>query len=140
MHMIKIYEAKLLKINLFLFNLRIIALQNFFGFCQTSTSISHRYTYVPSLLNLSHISERAMMFIVGICHSLCTTFLKSNDAIFRRQLILNFLKNVFVFNWKIIALQYCVGFCHTSTWISHRYTYVPSLLNFPPTSHPIPAL
>ena len=30
-----------------------------------------------------------------------------------------------------------VGFCHTSTWISHRYTYVPSLLNLPPTpSHP----
>ena len=30
----------------------------------------------------------------------------------------------FFFNWKIIALQYCVGLCHTSTWISHRYTYV----------------
>ena len=23
-------------------------------------------------------------------------------------------------------LQYCDGFCHTSTWISHSYTYVPS--------------
>ena len=34
-------------------------------------------------------------------------------------------------------MQCCVGFCHTSTWISHRYTYVPSLLNFPPTPpHP----
>ena len=32
-----------------------------------------------------------------------------------------------IFNWKIIALQYCVGFCHVSTWISHRHTYVPSL-------------
>ena len=41
------------------------------------------------------------------------------------------------FNWGIIALQYCIHFCHTSTWISHRYTYVPSLLNLPPTpSHP----
>ena len=29
--------------------------------------------------------------------------------------------NLFIFNWKIIALQYYVGFCHTSTWISHRY-------------------
>ena len=38
-----------------------------------------------------------------------------------------------------IALQYCVDFCHTSTWINHRYTYVPSLLNFPPTSHFIPS-
>ena len=42
------------------------------------------------------------------------------------------------FYWRIIALQYCVGFCHTSTRISLRYTYVTSLMNLPPTSHPIP--
>ena len=42
----------------------------------------------------------------------------------------------FIFNWKIIALQYSVGFCHTSIRISHRYTHVPSLVNLPLTSHP----
>ena len=26
-----------------------------------------------------------------------------------------FKEKLFVFNWRIIALQYCVGFCHTST-------------------------
>ena len=31
----------------------------------------------------------------------------------------------FIFNWRIIALQYCVGFCHTSTGISHRHSCVP---------------
>ena len=50
------------------------------------------------------------------------------------------IHNDFIFNWRIIALQYCIGFCHTSTWISHRYTYVPSLLNLSPTSHPFPPL
>ena len=25
-----------------------------------------------------------------------------------------------MFNWRIIALQYCVGFCHISTLISHE--------------------
>ena len=40
-----------------------------------------------------------------------------------------------IFNWRIIALQYVVGFCHISTWISHRYTYIPSLLNLSPSSH-----
>ena len=25
----------------------------------------------------------------------------------------------------MIAFQCCAGFCHTSTWISHRYTCVP---------------
>ena len=35
-----------------------------------------------------------------------------------------FFFNSFIFNWRIIALQYWFGFCHTSTWISHRCTYV----------------
>ena len=39
----------------------------------------------------------------------------------------------FICNWGIITLQYWDGFCHTSTWICHRYTHVPSLLNLPPT-------
>ena len=47
---------------------------------------------------------------------------------------------IYALNWKIIALQNCVGVCHTSTSISHRYRYVPYLLNLPPTSHPIPPL
>ena len=49
------------------------------------------------------------------------------------------LYDLFIFNWRIIALQDCVGFCHTSTWISHRYTYVPSLLKLPPPN-PIPLI
>ena len=54
----------------------------------------------------------------------------------------SFLKriNLFIFNWRIIALQYYVDFCHTSTWIGHRYTYVPSLLNLFVISYPIPPL
>ena len=36
----------------------------------------------------------------------------------------------------MIGLQYWFDFCHISTWISYRCTYVPSLLNLPPTSHP----
>ena len=40
------------------------------------------------------------------------------------------------FNWKIIALQWCISFYCTAMWIS--YTYIPSLLSFPhsPPSHP----
>ena len=39
------------------------------------------------------------------------------------------------FNWKITALQSCVGFC-CSTWISYRHTYIPSLFSLPPTPPP----
>ena len=34
------------------------------------------------------------------------------------------LKVYLFFNWRIIALQNFVGFCQTSTWISHRYAQV----------------
>ena len=34
---------------------------------------------------------------------------------------------MFIFNRRIIALQYFVGFWQASAWISHGYTYVPSL-------------
>ena len=43
------------------------------------------------------------------------------------------------FNWRLINLQYCSGFCHTLTWISHECTCVPHpelLSRLPP--HPIP--
>ena len=51
------------------------------------------------------------------------------------SLFLHYLK---IFYWRIIALQYCVGFCHVTMWISHKYTYVPSLLNLPSVPYPIP--
>ena len=41
-----------------------------------------------------------------------------------RNPFLYFLKFIY-FNWRIITLQYCGGFCHTSTWISYGCTCVP---------------
>ena len=39
-------------------------------------------------------------------------------------------------NTRMIALQCCVDFCHTSAWVSHRFTHVPSLLPPATPSHP----
>ena len=37
-----------------------------------------------------------------------------------------FLFFSFIFiSWRLITLQYCSGFCHTLTWISHGFTCVP---------------
>ena len=49
----------------------------------------------------------------------------------------------FYFNWRLITLQYCSGFCHTLTWISHGWTCVPhpEPLSHHPLGHPsAPAL
>ena len=43
----------------------------------------------------------------------------------------------FFFNWRIIALQYCVGFCHTLTWIGIHVSPCPwTSLPLPTPSHP----
>ena len=39
-----------------------------------------------------------------------------------------FLIQIICFNWRIITVQYCDGFCHISTLMSHRYTCVPHIL------------
>ena len=49
------------------------------------------------------------------------------------------LKKIIYFNWRLITLQYCGGFCHTLTWINHGCTRVLrswTLLPPPSPSHP----
>ena len=43
-----------------------------------------------------------------------------------------------LFHRRIVALQYCIALCHTSTWISHKCTHFPSLLKPSPISHATP--
>ena len=50
-----------------------------------------------------------------------------------------FLHSFYLFNWRLITLQHCGGFCHTLTWISHGCTCIP-ILNPAPTSFRIPSL
>ena len=66
-------------------------------------------------------------------HFDCTVF-----NFFFRWILQNYLF-IIIFYLKDNCLT-ILCFCHTSTLISHRYTYVPSLLNLCPTSHPIPLL
>ena len=35
-----------------------------------------------------------------------------------------FFSFIFI-SWRLITLQYCNGFCHTLTWISHGVTCIP---------------
>ena len=32
---------------------------------------------------------------------------------------------IFFISWRLITLQYCSGFCHTLTRISHGFTCIP---------------
>ena len=60
--------------------------------------------------------------------------LLEGSHIIRRHLYVYF---IYLFlNWSKIALQCCVSFWCTVKWISYMYTYIPSLLDLPPTPHP----
>ena len=53
--------------------------------------------------------------------------------------IILFFNFHFFISWRLITLQYCSGFCHTLTWISHGFTGIPH--PDPPSHlplHPIP--
>ena len=74
--------------------------------------------------------QHFFMFLWGICMS----SLEKNVYLGPLPIFFNLY-----FYWRIIALQNFV-FCQTSTWIIYRYTYIPSLLNLPSISLPIPTL
>ena len=60
------------------------------------------------------------------------------------SLSLFFFFPIYLLHWRLIALQFCSGFCYTLTWISHGCTCVPHpeppsrLLPYP-TSHGCPS-
>ena len=53
-------------------------------------------------------------YMLSLAHSGCLFLLKKKNYWF----IFKFLKFIFIFNWRIIAFQCCVGFCYTITGIS----------------------
>ena len=62
----------------------------------------------------------------------------SKASILCRSTFFFFPPFIFI-SWRLITLQYCSGFCHTLTWISHGFTCVPH--PDPPSClslHPIP--
>ena len=74
--------------------------------------------------------------LLYLFYPLCTylSFYSLNSYPF----IFSFFFSFTFISWRLITLQYCSGFCHTLTWISHGFTCVPSWSLLPPASpsHP----
>ena len=56
------------------------------------------------------------------------------DAFCGHSIYFFFFSFIFI-SWRQITLQYCSGFCHTLTWISHGFTSIPHL--HPPSHLPL---
>ena len=78
----------------------------FFGAQSSLWSNSHIITW---------LLEKPQHWLCGIC--------QQNDV---SAFCFLFLLFPFIFiSWVLITLQYCSGFCHTLTWMSHGVTCIP---------------
>ena len=83
--------------------------------------------FLPLLTSISHVQVPDGYF--RSCHHICNSEARiCNSENININTFFSFL------NWRIIASQCCLGFCCTTTQISHKYTYIPSFLHLPPTS------
>ena len=73
--------------------------------------------------------EHLCMCLLAICMSSLEKCLLSFCAHF-------FFFLLFIFYWRIITLQNFPVFCQTSTWINHRYTYIPPFWTSLPSPSP----
>ena len=103
----------------------------------------------PKIKSLFPVSPSICLEVMGPGAMILVFFTKAlfhliKVSISKIGFLLFFLLYFFLFpfifiHWRLITLQYCSGFCHTLTWISHGFTCVPH--PNPPSRlplHPIP--
>ena len=69
----------------------------------------------------------------------CSSQRLATELGFEEDKIFFSIFNLFICSWRIIALQYCFGFCHTSKWIARGIQMSPTSWTFlppPASSHP----
>ena len=85
----------------------------------------------------AYVTELAIILLASVTKpSILSRWNRYSHSLFCLFAFSFFNLNLFLFNRRIIALRCCAGFCHTLTWISHRYSQVPSLLSLPPPVSP----
>ena len=52
-----------------------------------------------------------------------------HKILWEKKFIFIFFPFIFI-RWRLIILQYCSGFCHTLTWISHGFNHHPKANKF----------
>ena len=65
---------------------------------------------------------------IYLCLFFCPAYWVMNTIFFFFVILFIYLFISFIFiSWRLITLQYCSGFCHTLTSISHGVTCIPHL-------------
>ena len=81
--------------------------------CYTGAFISYLfYAWCQCVCVYMCVCMGCVCMCVPVCVCMCVSIPSS------------FFSFIFI-SWRLITLQYCSGFCHTLTWISHGFTCVP---------------
>ena len=108
------------------------------GIITTSKLLWELNEIICAKLVLQHTWYARNRCDVSVMMLVIAMYLNKHHDINLSSFLFFLFKNLFIyFNWRLITLQHCGGFCHT--WISHGCTCVPHPeppSHLPP--HPIP--
>ena len=94
------------------------------GFLMLSFKPAYSLSYFTLIKTLFSSSLLSAIRVVTSAYLKCWYF--SKQSWFHLCFIQANIFFSFIFiSWRLISLQYCSGFCHTLTWISHGFTCVP---------------
>ena len=85
-----------------------------FKICACIYSYTHKYIYTHTD---TQVCVYIKIYIYTHMHTHICIFINDGYA-------LGFLFPFIFISWRLITLQYCSGFCHTLTWISHGFTCI----------------
>ena len=102
------------------------------NFCYCMSCIYFGYCPLPDIWFANTFFPFCRLHFHSIDFFFCASFLvwySPSCSFFILLLVFQvcFFFNLFC-NWRKIALQCCVGFCHTTLQVNHNYTYNTSLL------------
>ena len=63
---------------------------------------------------------------LSVCIYVCLYIILMCNHLYFVLFLFLFFSFIFI-HWRLITLQYCSGFCHTLTWISHGFTGIPQI-------------
>ena len=100
-----------------------------FGFCSPRSVVkfSPVYILIPGSHEGNRSSHRTRTKALVSWALLPVLYLKYSSflSFCNHFSCLAFFFSFILISWRLITLQYCSGFCHTLTWISHGYTCIP---------------
>ena len=98
-----------------------LPIRNFFGILLEIT-LNYMLIWGGLISLLVYFSKQWTQYV-------CSSFLWFLSSSFKKLYLFIYFgctgSFFFLISWRLITLQYCSGFCHTLTWISHWFTCIP---------------